>query len=89
MKKETDLQKRTREEKESHQGAPSTGVRSLPRKAQSETGQATPYAFPTDTKVTTAKDVPGKAKECADKQEGLNKSKLPMDTPPGGSKKEE
>jgi hypothetical protein len=72
-------------ELDSHKGEPDAGTKSVPRKAQSETGQATPYAFSTNTPVKDAKDVPGTAKRCADIQEGQNKSKLLPSSPPSGS----
>jgi hypothetical protein len=79
------VESQKKNEGDSHKGKPSTGTRSIPRKAQSETGQATPYAFDTDTAVREAKDVPGAAKRCADIQEGQNKSKLLPSSPPSGS----
>ena len=84
MKKETDLQKRTREETESHtKGGPKTGVTMPARKVNPNgEGQAEPYRFNQDNEVRDAKEVPGACKAAADKQVGLNKSKLkPGDLP--------
>lgn len=91
MKKETDLQKRTREEMESHTtGGPKTGVNTLARKINPNgEGQAEPYRFNQDNKVGTAAVQEGVAKRCVEIQEGTNKSSMPPACPPLGSKKEE
>jgi hypothetical protein len=81
MSKETDLEKRTREEMESHTtGGPSAGVSMPARKVRPGTTEG--YKFSQDTPVTEAKEVSGACLAAADKQIGLNKSKLTPETMP-------
>jgi hypothetical protein len=76
----SDLKKRKQEELDSHKGTPSAGVSTPARKVRPGTTEG--YKFSQDTPVTEAKENPGACLSAADKQIGLNKSKLTPETMP-------
>ena len=75
--------------KEAHSGTPNAGTTTPAGKSSMPDAVLRKGMLPKAETVTTAKEDVGACKRAVTVQEGTNKSKLPMATPPGGSKKEE